>query len=65
LGQLLNLGLPEHRLKGLFVDQIIDQFSGDAFDQKELMMSSKNIFLCLAVVALVLIAVCTATQPSN
>jgi len=28
------------------------------------MMSSKNIFLFLAVVALVLIAICTATQPS-
>ena len=26
--------------------------------------SSKNIFLFLAVVALVLIAICTATQPS-
>ena len=28
------------------------------------MMTSKNIFLFLAVVALVLIAICTATQPS-
>ncbi len=28
------------------------------------MMTSKNIFLFLAVVALVLVAICTATQPS-
>jgi len=27
-------------------------------------MTSKNIFLFLAVVALVLVAICTATQPS-
>jgi len=28
----MNVDLPEHRLRGLFVDQNIDQFSGEQHD---------------------------------